>query len=50
MTKISCTDGVKRTHKEYIAWLANLQDLAILEPEDLTCEEWLALEKEGLIY
>ena len=45
-----CTDGVRRTEKQYDEWLYNLQELAMSEPQDLTNEEFAALEKEGLIY
>ena len=48
--KIKCVDGVERTQKEYGEWLYNLQELALNEPNDLTDDEWLALEQEGLIY
>lgn len=50
MKKILCTDGIERTRKQYGEWLANLQELAELEPEDLTDEEIEALENEGLWY
>lgn len=50
MKKILCTDGVERTPSQYGKWLANLQELAELEPEDLTSEELQALQNEGLIY
>lgn len=50
MAKIMCTDGVKRTQREYETWLYNLQELAELEPEDLTNEELEALQQEGLWY
>ena len=49
MRKIECADGVLRTPKQYGEWLANLQELAELEPNDLTEQEYLALENEGLI-
>lgn len=49
MKKILCTDGIERTEKQYAEWLYNLQELALVEPDDLTSEEWLALEKEGLV-
>ena len=45
-----CTDGVCRTEKQYNKWLHHLQELAMNEPEDLTDEEFEALEREGLIY
>lgn len=45
-----CCDGVKRTEKQYGEWLYNLQELAMLEPGDLTDEELDALEQEGLLY
>jgi len=48
--KIMCTDGVERTYSQYCRWLRNLQDLAEQEPEDLTDEEYEALQNEGLIY
>lgn len=47
---IMCTDGIKRTEKQYGKWLHNLQELAMLEPDDLTKEELEALEQEGLYY
>lgn len=47
---IMCTDGVKRTEKQYGEWLYNLQEIAMSEPKDLTDAEFEALEKEGLIY
>lgn len=47
---IVCTDEVKRTQHQYEEWLTNLQDLAEQEPDDLTDEEYQALELEGLIY
>lgn len=50
MSKIICTDGQKRTPKEYGEWLKNLQELAELEPGDLTGDEIEALTKEGLWY
>lgn len=48
--KILCTDGVERTQRQYERWLANLQELAELEPNDLTDEELEALQMEGLWY
>jgi len=48
--KILCTDGIKRTPKQYGEWLTNLQELAENEPEDLTDEELEALQNEGLMY
>lgn len=48
--KIMCTDGEQRTEAEYGEWLANLQEVAEQEPNDLTNEEYEALQKEGLIY
>lgn len=47
---IMCTDGIRRTEKEYGEWLYNLQELAMNEPDDLTDEELEALQNEGLIY
>lgn len=47
---ILCTDGVKRTPREYGRWLKNLQDLAEQEPGDLTNDELQALQNEGLWY
>lgn len=48
--KIMCTDGIERTKTQYGKWLLNLQELAMLEPDDLTNEEWEALQNEGLMY
>ena len=48
--KILCVDGIERTQKKYEQWLFNLQEMLEIEPNDLTNVEWLALEKEGLIY
>ena len=50
MKKIICADGVERTQREYGLWLANLQDIAEEEPDDLTNEEIEALQLEGLWY
>lgn len=50
MSKIMCTDGIERTQHQYEQWLTNLQELAELEPEDLTNEELEALQLEGLMY
>lgn len=47
---IRCTDGFERTEEEYEEWLTNLQQLAELEPEDLTDDELEALQNEGLWY
>jgi len=46
---IKCTDGKYRSAQEYQAWIANLQELAEQEPNDLTEAERKALEKEGLL-
>lgn len=45
-----CTDGVVRTEAEYGEWLKNLQELAEIEPGDLTNDEIEALTKEGLLW
>lgn len=50
MKKILCTDGIRRTEAQYEEWLENLQELAELEPDDLTDEEIEALQNEGLWY
>lgn len=48
--KFECEDGVMRTEKQYGEWLMNLQELYEEEPNDLTEEEFTALQNNGLIY
>ena len=48
--KFECEDGIMRTERQYEQWLAHLQDLYEQEPNDLTDEEFTALQNSGLLY